>query len=622
MAIQDEGARRELRLPAYMLAKLLPNIGRDPIRLLSRVQEMWAPDFGSLTVWLPSPSGSLAWLNPATANALARDLPESVSLRPTFREHNEGLAEIHAGTPSLENLRRCVELGLHTWRGRPHSQRICASCSASHERIHRDGSKAAPLIQRVVSTHLWKLGNERYFGRFQGNRDISATALPLQLLVDTSSLQERGGNESPSFTYLVAANGRGGLRLVTLPGKAQLWPGIRPLALGQNTDVNKTLQHHVILANLHENRNLGTTQELEDLASECGGGDDGHRRAFLLSVARETCHGMITMDEVLLARKPNHREAPLLDPREAAVLAGIRLRYADSIPIPTTHGEILYSIRSQHFNQVRPVALLPELADRLGALIAGSKRGLWADRCIRLFSGCLARLTLLCEAEDRLAFLWHFPQEHSSADDDSAYHLEFFLMLAQALLDSLKALAGERHGFSEQKVIGWRLFLERVKIVNEPLHQFLTSLSGAAVRRVVHELRRPLAHAEHWLGTTHAGGSEDPTLVSLQVAGTPAVKVPRSVVSLREEPETWGISAWSYDIEDPQVQLQGYPFALNLNARLLWFVREFLARLQLETDLTEREISRHRPLPTQLTNPDVNEAAHAVVRILSLPLPA
>jgi hypothetical protein len=79
------------------------------------------------------------------------------------------------------------------------------------------------------------------------------------------------------------------------------------------------------------------------------------------------------------------------------------------------------------------------------------------------------------------------------------------------------------------------------------------------------------------------------------------------------EPETWGISAWAYDIERPEVQLQGCPFALNLNGRLLWFVREFLAQLQLEIDLSNEEIAASRPPLEQFTNPGLDAAAHSVV---------
>lgn len=90
---------------------------------------------------------------------------------------------------------------------------------------------------------------------------------------------------------------------------------------------------------------------------------------------------------------------------------------------------------------------------------------------------------------------------------------------------------------------------------------------------------------------------------------------------MKEEPETWGIRTWTYDVNEPQIELQGYPFALNLNIRLLWFVREFLDCLNLESDLSHDEVFEVLPTLERLTNPPLDDHTHSAVRIMSVPLP-
>jgi hypothetical protein len=190
-------------------------------------------------------------------------------------------------------------------------------------------------------------------------------------------------------------------------------------------------------------------------------------------------------------------------------------------------------------------------------------------------------------------------------------------MVAQALLEGLKALAGESIGLAEHRA-GWRRFLERLAPQNEPLHGFLTSSPGRDVLEIVGALRNPLAHAEHWLGTSHYRGSTDPVFDSQMVRGDSASQLARSIVKLRENPEDWGIEAWAFDVHDPEVRLKGYPFAVSLNVRLLWFAHEFVRRIQWPQPKPD---VASQIAPWELTNPPLTQQVHELVRAMSWQLP-
>jgi hypothetical protein len=615
ITIADTSTRQELTLPLHMAARFLRNrIPAYVMRQLHLVKRAWHDDAAATTVWIESPEDAREWLNQRAVNKLAATSHPS--------EGDVVLSSLSSGEvadlqneeeiPHFDQLRRCTELALHSWPARSPAGRpvACTTCGAAPDRLRLDSSNTAPVLAGLLSCHVWKAPDGLAFAM---PREPADQPPPLRLLLDLEAIDE---DQQRALAAHLVGSDKSDLELAGL-GDADIPDAITRLRGEQQDDQTNQPEGRLVLSHPEypSQRDLGSVSQLERLTIDVGGGQRGSTRATLLASCRAGGFVLVTDDEELLDLDPM-RGVYVLDSRQAVVLAGIRLRYRDRLQALIGRGARL-SIPAWSFNQARSLALVPGLADAFNRLFACVRSKQAPDRATRLYRGCLSRLALLAEAEDRLAFLWFFPQERKSSDDESWYHLEFLLLLAQALLEGLKALAGESIGLAEDRP-GWRSFLERLAPRNESLHRFLTSSPGRDVLEIVRALRYPLAHAEHWLGTSHYRGSTDPVFVSQMVRGDAAIQLARSVVRLRENPEDWGIEAWAFDVRDPEVRLKGYPFAVSLNVRLLWFAHEFVRRIQwpqAEPDVVSQIA------PWELTNPPLTEEVHELVRAMSWQLP-
>jgi hypothetical protein len=549
---------------------------------------LWGDD-GSVSFVASAPRRFVSWLGGRAATETDR---WEVSRR------RIGESELEAHVP-LAALARCVQLSLHQWR-RKGGVTTCAVCSAAWERLANDSRLGSSLLGMTIAAPL-KGRDRRDYETFEKHRK-EVRDDHLRVVLHSSRLAAARDDELAALRYVVVlgtSHFDPRVRLLRTTGAGFPAGQVPSVEVFEQTDpderalVEMRLPQPAPLASIE----LFERDAFDDLRKSYE--DDG---AQALAVGARWGHLTVTLDPKLLEGEGRVvADAACVTPLEAARLLALQARFFAKMP-PAPYGTL--SLRPRHYYDARPYVQIPGLR-ALYALVRGlddAKK----EQCLNLYSSTHERLSLLARAEDEIGFRYFFGFARP-IEDELLYHFEFLVLTAQALLEGLRSLTAILNDVPPRTA--WDKLMDQVD--NQLLSSFISG-NGNPLLRLVGVLRNPTAHEIRW-ETWHG---VDTPLVRLE--GEQAKPAAECLVEMNEPPLYWGIQDHPVNVEGVELAFQPYPFAVSLTARLYWFTRYYLEALRAGIDLSDLSA----PPPWAMTNPQLDEPSHRLIKLLSWPLPS
>lgn len=614
--VVDPVGRRVLWMPARLIDELetaFPDQIVSTLREVDRRLRMTGRSFG-FTARRPA----------HVASIFAQDFVERLSERfgSTVADRNVWVSEASDSDLLIfeiahithDRVRWCHELRLHQWNQAPHrAEWFCAVCGAAGETEPRARSLSklvSPVWTAATTSH-----GRRTFETFLRHAPSSSSWPEMRILLHAAGLRAASGEAMEALEYLTSLVGHEEISIRRTTNGNDLdstLASVPEARVTEDLNVDGTVRvalevpEHPLLSSVDVARDR---KDVQLLADRLGGGKSGQERALAALTGAAYAHATVTLADALLIHTEKHKlwSANLMTPQAAARLVGLYLRHKGRVPIPGAG----FSITRRQFQESVHLALAPELARPMSAAIAmplGRKR----DLMVRLLHSTLARLTSMRAAEDEIAFMSMYSD--TGAALDATYHLEYLLFLAQATLEGLKRLASMAHDLKKNPK--WGKFEAELSRLGSPLDAFLKKDLSSHLLELVQVLRAPLAHHAKW-SLIHvpqpAGTQPYPILV-----GSQAKKALAAIVGFGDAPVHWGIRGGEIGPPQLEVRIEPYPFAVQLNAYLQRFVRDFLERLTPMIDGSgHAQLIEPWKFHAWPSNPRVDE----VVRLLSWPLP-
>jgi hypothetical protein len=504
-------------------------------------------------------------------------------------------------------LERCHKYRLHSWE-RPTEVRPahCRKCFMDRMRFQEDTAFGVhvPWIDHQITR-----GDELpcAFGPTgHGKR--------LRLLLDVESFSEAVGQEQPAIHYLGMLEGSNDILTARMKQSPPFPAGA---LLAPQWNVERPDHARVSLGATHsdlERADVGFASTIDLWSSIVGG-----RQRAEVAVAGNAFHAIVTTDRRLLqpVPRPDSLHTTLL-PSEAVRLVGLKLRMGESIRL-RTEGPTSGLLR-EDLILAQAHSRVPNLRRAVAALLEDETDDRAPAEPIRALASLESRLVHLLHAEDRIGHATY--SDAPGVEVEMAYHLDHFVLLAQALIENLKWLIETLYGLEESR--DKRTFMKRLAATDRELSSFLSSAPGRNVWTIVGTLRIPSAHQEHWLNDLSSFGhiaAASRYRLTMRLVGEASEELVRDITSLSNNPDDWGI-AESAGLEPREfaLDLDPYPFAVHLNAHLAWFLDATLSQIKIDGSPSRTEIDG-RVKALGESHPALDEQWHPYVSLLDWPIP-
>lgn len=511
----------------------------------------------------------------------------------------------------LPIMMACKELGLHQWTEQGSiDYRYCAVCKVSEANAAQDTINLASVPLPMTPTR-------------RRDRPLLLhhvpTGEPMRVLLHFSSLAEADEGIVKRLDILSQLGEREHVELYATDSLPHASASVPNILTRVTTDDREAEVKGARLSSDDDWVMIDRTARLAEYRVGLRHEVIEEGAAVAISLGYKQAHATVTQDSQLL-RLRSRRHVPrnnLVTLEEILPIVGLHLRSLGSIPV-VMEGSSTMSLYTHHFHEVnaaiRSRFLLPSMvAMRETKSLRRRSRAISA-----LLGSVLGRLAAIGESTDRLGFHYYVPLGEEGTDD-LLYHFEYFVLATQALFENLKALAQSRYSSIPGGPLSWKRFVSFLSSENPDLHDLCAQGKGAAILRVTAAIRHPLAHSHHWQGiwqSVSRRGDISKTLV--QLGGEQARQMMASVLQLGGVPEHWGFDNWT-PAEDVAT-IHPYPFAANLHGWSLWFVRDYLERLNLMAEADANEVSTHM---NDLIGHDgwFNEQWHELISLFSLDVP-
>jgi hypothetical protein len=533
VTIEDQDADRYVSLPEAALSQLRRVLPGSLVRLVQAVAHNMPAISHATSFWTARPTGAEKIWDAKFLRSCEDLVSESA------RRH------LHAGTMSEwlpsetviseEDVRACVDLGLHQWRPIVHTQEYrCAVCGGAASRLLAPVHRFEDELRQLLAVDPWRTARRGDYERF-ARPDEQGQGL--RVLLDVSAADGLQPEERTALEYL-ARQSHDRCSVLVLPGKEapDFLAGTPVFELSTSLDVHG--KEHVN-ARLPEgllggrSMEVGTPEELENLAGDFGGDERGLHRARVVRLGREFAHLTVTTDREFLDLAMRHRRPwNVVAPRVAMNAYGLLSRRWNHLPMTS-----FYIVRD-YFYEERTFALVPEIASYVQAAHAVHGDALADHSEARLCWSAADRLTMMARAEDEIAFRVFL--EERASHDETLYHFEYLLLLARALIEGLAKLAATVHAVDQPgKPLRWKELVKKLRADGSPLGAFVASSRPDALSGLISHLRNPIAHAQRWPQIHRA--SPGGTSAQLVIAGEDATEVAAAIRTLGGNPEWWGL---------------------------------------------------------------------------------